>query len=101
MSPLKGGAIDFLHLKHGLHGATCFGWIGVSQKFTQDAWDNLPGQTKLVLEPSTLAGLATIGQKRVPEIIHFRLVITMHEQRNCFIKFIHRTAVEDHELLPF
>src|SRR5439155_22915874 len=52
MSPLQCCNVDLGHLHHRLHDALRLHWILVLQQFDQDARNDLPGKTELVLEPA-------------------------------------------------
>src|SRR6266851_3432529 len=100
ISPLQCCNIDLGHLHHRLHDALRLHGILVLQQLDQDARNDLPGQTELVLEPAALPGRAALGELP-PQIVHFFLRVAVHDQGDGFGEFEARTAVERGELLAF
>ena len=75
-----------------------FRHVLVRQHFDQHCRNDLPRQTEFVLEPAAAAFLAPSGKFR-PKIIDLLLVLAVHDKRDRFAEFEHRSAVEPDELL--
>src|SRR3981189_531712 len=95
---LQRGNVDLVHLQHCVHDALCFRLVLVCQHFDQHNGNDLPRQTEFVLEPAASAFLAPTGKFR-PKIIDLLLVLAVHDKRDRFGEFEHRSAVEPDELL--
>ncbi len=65
---LQSRNVDLRHLHHGLHDSTGFGGIGVGHQLWQQAGDDLPCETVLVLEPRASALRASFGEL-LPQLI--------------------------------
>ena len=71
------------------------------QTVDQHRWSDLPRQTESVLEPTALRLFTAISGEFLPKIIHFFLRLAVHDERDRFIEFELRSAVQSDELLAF
>src|SRR6266487_784920 len=91
--------VDLLHLQHRLHGRIRLLGILVAHQFAEDGGNDLPGHAILVLEPTALLVCFARGEFP-PQIVHFLLRLTVHEQRDRGCELVLGTAVQRIELLP-
>src|SRR5258705_7136143 len=90
---LDRGDVDLLHFHHRVECSLCFS-AADRQRLGQHAWRDLPGDAPFVLAPAALALLATIANDGVPVSVGLLLIVGGDLEREGFVMFERRTAVE-------
>src|SRR5258706_7850157 len=90
---LDRGDVDLLHFHHSIKRTLCFSTAD-RQRLDQHARRDLPGDAPLVLAPAALALLATIANDGVPVAVGLLLIVGGDLEREGFVMFEGRTAVE-------
>ncbi|KAI6763802.1 hypothetical protein HG530_007591 [Fusarium avenaceum] len=91
--------IKFLHLHHGLSRSTRRSLILRCHHVLECRRHNLPGNTKLICQPSTLlTGHIAVFSQLFPEVVNLVLILAVDHQGHSFAELpLGRTAVESHE----
>src|SRR5262245_54447090 len=97
--PLELHDVELLHLHHRLEGFLRLLWVS-AQHLGHPLRYDLPRRAKFVLEPATLLRVFVAAFRQlVPVVVELFLRIAEHLERDRFIEFEDRTAVEAGERL--
>ena len=93
-----GGYVELLHLQERVHDALGLGGVGIRHHLRYCRRDDLPGEAIFVIEPTAGTFFAPLGEL-APVMVDFGLGLAPRLERDCFVEFEVRAAVQRRECL--